>query len=139
MKEYQKNPTERLKSHILLEFDRIFGKTTTSPQLNEALKAIYNKKSEYLKVLEYPTVPLHNNGSERDIREYVIKRKISGGTRSNKGRDARDTYTSLDKTCKKLGISFYEYLLDRITGKKRHSSFTRYIKTESTATLRPLK
>ena len=28
----------------------------------------------------------------------------------------RDTFTSLKKTCRKLGISFWQYLLDRVTG-----------------------
>ena len=117
MKRYQENPTDELKKYLLSEFERIFGKTTSSHQLNKALMAIYKHKDELLKVLEYPSIPLNNNGSERDIREYVIRRKISGGTRSDKGREARDTYTSLAKTCMKLGISFWDYLGDRI-GKK---------------------
>ena len=55
-------------------------------------------------------MPLHNNDSERDIREYVKKRKISGSTRSDLGRKARDTFTSLKKTCGKLGVCFWDYL-----------------------------
>ncbi len=55
--------------------------------------------------------------SESDIREYVTKRKVSGSTRSSPGRRCRDTFTSLKKTCRKNGVSFWEYLLDRI-GKK---------------------
>jgi hypothetical protein len=57
-----------------------------------------------------------NNDSERDIREYVKKRKISGSTRSVAGRRARDTFTSLKKTCRKLKISFWQYLKDRVSG-----------------------
>jgi hypothetical protein len=53
--------------------------------------------------------------SERDIREYVIKRKISGSTRSDEGRLCRDTFASLKKTCKKQRISFWSYLLDRVS------------------------
>jgi hypothetical protein len=59
--------------------------------------------------------PLHNNLSENDIREYVKRRKVSGSTRSELGRRARDTFTSLKKTCRKLGVSFWQYLLDRIS------------------------
>ena len=69
-----------------------------------------------LRVLERPEVPLHNNGTERDIREYVKKRKISGGTRSAAGRRCRDTFTSLKKTCRKLGVNFWNYLQDRLRG-----------------------
>jgi hypothetical protein len=64
-------------------------------------------------VLERPDIPLHNNLSENDIREYVKKRKISGSTRSDVGKKCRDTFTSLKKTCRKLGISFWKYPDDR--------------------------
>ncbi|GAM52744.1 hypothetical protein EBME_1207 [bacterium endosymbiont of Mortierella elongata FMR23-6] len=43
------------------------------------------------------------------------KQKISGGTRSELGRQCRDTFFSLKKTCRKLGISFWDYLTDRIS------------------------
>jgi hypothetical protein len=36
-------------------------------------------------------IPLHTNDSERDIRDYVKKRKVSGVTRSDLGRQCRDT------------------------------------------------
>ena len=42
-------------------------------------------------------------------------RKISGGTRSETGRQCRDTFASLKKTCRKLGVSFWTYLNDRLT------------------------
>ena len=78
------------------------------------MKRLYDNKAELLLVLEKPEIPLHNNLSESDIREYVKKRKISGSTRSELGRRARDTFTSLKKTCRKLGISFWDYLRDRL-------------------------
>ena len=74
----------------------------------------YNK-AELLGVWEKPWLPLHNNLSECDIREYVKKRKISGSTRSEQGRRCRDTFTSLKKTCRKHGIAFWGYLIDRIS------------------------
>lgn len=57
---------------------------------------------------------MNNNISERDIRSIVTKRKVSAGTRSDDGRNARDTFASLAKTCLKLKISFLDYLKDRI-------------------------
>ncbi|MGI9274294.1 MAG: hypothetical protein ACR2PT_05470, partial [Endozoicomonas sp.] len=71
---------------------------------------------DLLLVLEYPWLPLHNNLSERQIREYVKRRKVSGGTRSELGRKSRDTFASLKKTCKQHGLSFANYLKDRLTG-----------------------
>ena len=66
-------------------------------------------------MLDHPQIPLHNNSSEGDIREYVKKRKISGSTRSEDGKQARDSFVSLKKTCRKLKLSFWQYLHDRLT------------------------
>ena len=61
-------------------------------------------------------MPLHNNGTESIIRGYVKTRKISGSTRNAAGRRCRDTFASLKKTCRKLGVSFWAYLGDRVRG-----------------------
>jgi len=114
LKAYKQNPKQAHKKRLETMFDKIFTQTTASASLNLALKRIYNNKSELLLVLERPDIPLHNNGAENAIREYVKRRKISGSTRSNAGRMCRDTFTSLKKTCRKLGVSFWQYLKDRI-------------------------
>jgi len=114
LKAYKQKPKSKDKKRLDGMFDDIFMQTTSSAVLNLVLKRIYNNKSELLLVLERPDIPLHNNGAENAIREYVKKRKISGGTRSDKGRTCRDTFTSLKKTCRKLGVSFWQYLKDRI-------------------------
>jgi hypothetical protein len=61
-------------------------------------------------VLQRPEIPLHTNGSENDVRCQVTKRKISGGTRSDLGRDCRDAFLGLAKTCAKLKNAFWDYL-----------------------------
>ena len=114
LKAYKENPTPVDKKRLSALFNDIFMQKTASATLNAALKRLYNNKSELLLVLERPDIPLHNNGAENAIREYVKKRKISGGTRSDTGRRCRDTFTSLKKTCRKLGVSFWQYLKDRI-------------------------
>lgn len=76
-------------------------------------------KKKLLLVLDRPEVPLHNNSSENEIRDEVKKRKISAGTRSKNGRLSRNTFLGLKKTCKKLGVSFYEYLLARLSHDKK--------------------
>lgn len=114
LKAYKQNPKPKGKNRLNDMFDEIFMQKTSSATLNAALKRIYNNKSELLLVLERPDIPLHNNGAENAIREYVKKRKISGSTRSESGRRCRDTFTSLKKTCRKLGVSFWQYLKDRI-------------------------
>jgi len=114
LKAYKQNPKAKDKKRLSAMFDEIFTQTTSSASLNAVLKRINNNKSELLLVLERPDIPLHNNAAENAIREYVKKRKISGSTRSESGRQCRDTFTSLKKTCRKLGVSFWQYLKDRI-------------------------
>ena len=82
--------------------------------LDRLLARLRANKEELLVVLERPEVPLHTNGSERDLRPQVIKRKISGGTRADLGRDCRDAFLGLLKTCAKLGIRFWDYLGARL-------------------------
>ena len=54
--------------------------------------------------------------SESQIREHVKRRKISGGTRSDAGRQCCDTFASLKKTCRQHDLSFWDYLKDRLNG-----------------------
>ena len=77
---------------------------------------MHKHRAALLLVLDRPEVPLHNNLSEGHLRDYVKKRKISGGTRSEWGRQARDTFASLKKTCRELGVNFWAYLQDRVRG-----------------------
>ena len=102
-----------MKISLTSRFDIIFTQKTRYETLNQLLKRIHKNKTELLLVLNRPDIPLHTNGSETDIRDFVKKRKVSGGTRSDEGRKCRDTFISLKKTCRKLGVSFWQYLTDR--------------------------
>jgi len=115
LKVYKENPSKGKKTELETCFDKLFTTKTCCITLDLALKRIHKNKLELLLVLERPDIPLHNNLSENDIREYVKRRKVSGSTRNDLGRRCRDTFTSLKKTCRKLGISFWKYLLDRVT------------------------
>jgi hypothetical protein len=112
LKAYKLNPNQEAEKNITKRFDELCATESCYP-LRDALQRLAKNKKELLLVLKYPEIPLHNNLSENDIREYVKKRKISGGTRSVLGRQYRDTFISLKKTCRKLGVNFWEYLLDR--------------------------
>lgn len=116
LKHYKLQPTAAQKKTLDSRFDEIFRQKTRYQLLNQTLKRINKNKSDLLRVLERPEIPLHTNGSEGDIRDYVKRKKVSGGTRSAVGRQCRDTFASLKKTCRKQGISFWHYLLDRLTG-----------------------
>jgi hypothetical protein len=114
LKAYRCEPTAKRKAELEAEFDRIFTSKTGFVTLDRLLARLYANKAELLKVLERPEIPLHTNGSENDIRCHVTRRKVSGGTRSDRGREARDTFLAPAKTCAKLGISFWNYLGARL-------------------------
>ena len=112
---YKVAPSPTFKQDINRQFDALFlHYPTTMPSLKKQLLKTYAKKRGLLQVLERPDTPLHNNLMETDAREVVVKRKISGGTRSLAGKRARDTFLSLKKTCIKLGVNFFHFLEDRL-------------------------
>lgn len=114
LKAWQQEPCPRRATALKARFDRIFTRRTGYVLLDRLLARLHRRRAELLRVLERPEIPLHTNGSENDIRACVIKRKVSGGTMSEDGRTARDVLLGLLKTCRKLGVSFYRYLGDRL-------------------------
>lgn len=133
LKDYKDQPSVERKRELGAVFESVFTTRTTFETLNQLLKRLYRNKSELLLVLDRPDVPLHTNGSESDIRDYVKKRKVSGGTRSDLGRQCRDTFASLKKTCRKQGISFWAYLHDRISHTNAIPPLPQYIRLHGTA------
>ena len=113
LKAYKQQPTEAKKVELTARFDTIFTTRTPFETLNQLLKRLYRNKAELLLVLERPDIPLHTNGSEQALRDPVKKRKVSSGTRSDLGRRCWDTFMSLKRSCRKLGVSFWRYLTDR--------------------------
>ena len=134
LKAYRRDPDKRRRGQLRARFDRIFRRRTGFATLDRLLERLHANKDALLVVLDRPEVPLNTNGSERDLRPQafrgasaavgpgsgscgpargVTRRKISAGTRSDIGRDCRDGFLGLMKTCKKLGISFWNYLGSR--------------------------
>jgi Transposase IS66 family len=114
LKDYKRAPTSERAAELSARFDRIFKRRTGYATLDKLLKRLLANKDELLRVLERPEIPLNTNASENDIRVVVTKRKVSGGTVSDKGRTARDVMLGLAKTCAKLKISFFHYLGARL-------------------------
>jgi hypothetical protein len=114
LKVYQTKPSKRRRLALRARFDRIFRRRTGFATLDRLLARLHANKTELLMVLERPEIPLHTNGAENDIRCQVVKRKVSGGTRSEAGRACRDAFLGLPLTCAKLGVSFWDYLGHRL-------------------------
>jgi hypothetical protein len=123
LKSYKEAPSAQERVRLFQLFDSLFNpeKPTLYQVLNDRLALTYAKRDRLLFVLDHPTTPLHNNLSETGGRGAKVKSKISGGTRSDKGRKAWDTFGSLNLTCRRLGICFYKYLMDRFLDLKQIS------------------
>ena len=110
----QTRPSSKRAAQLSARFDRIFKRRTGYPTLDHLLKRLLGRKDELLRVIERPGIPLNTNASENDIRAFVTKRKMSGGTVSEKAREARDVMLGLAKTRKKLIIPFLDDLGARL-------------------------
>lgn len=133
LKGYKESPSQKEQNRLAENFETIFTRKTDFETLNLALQRLHKNESELLLVLDRPEIPLHNNLSENDIREYVKRRKVSGSTRNEAGRRCRDTFTSIKKTCRKLGISFWQYIEDRLSGKNTIPPLPRLVEQASAA------
>lgn len=114
LKAYRASPGDSQGQTLRQRFDSIFRQRTGFTALDRLLGRLHAKEPDLLRVLEQPEIPLHTNGSENDIRCHVTRRKVSAGTRSDAGRDCRDAFLGLYRTCAKLGVSFWDYLGDRL-------------------------
>jgi len=128
LKAYKENPNEKHKQLMLDMFEEIFNVTSNYPELDNRLKLTYAKKDELLLVLDYPEIDIHNNLSENGIRTAVIKRKISNGTRTKQGTNAWENHLSILSTCKKLGIRYYDYILEIFKNEEHKLSLVDAIK-----------
>jgi hypothetical protein len=99
LKTYRLRPNSRRSAAWHARFDRIVLRRTGFITLDRLLKRLHANMAEFLMVLDRPETPLHTDGWENDIRCYVTRRKVSAGTRSNTGRDCRDAFLGLTKTC----------------------------------------
>jgi hypothetical protein len=114
LKAFKLAPSPERAAELRARFDRIFKRRTGYATLDRLLERLLANKDELLRVLDRPEIPLNTNASENDIRAVVTKRKVSGGTVSERGRLARDVMLGLAKTCAKLKISFFHYLGARL-------------------------
>jgi len=128
---YRGHPTAEDHIRLADKFDELFSTVTGYDALDERIAKTKAKKESLLMVLEHPEIPLHNNSAELAARKRVRRRKISFGTRSEDGTKAWDTFATLQATAKKLDISFFEYIYDRITGAYKMPSLADLISTRA--------
>ncbi|MDI6886362.1 MAG: transposase [archaeon] len=115
---FRENPGDEEKEKLENEFDELFSTETGYEELDKRIALTKEKKEELLLVLRFPEIPLHNNPAELALREPVVKRKISNGTRSEDGKTAWEKMMSILDTCKKQGVGFFDYIRDIFSGKR---------------------
>ena len=94
----------------------MYSTVTGYDALDERIAKTGAKKACLLMVLTHPEIPLHNNPAELGARARVRKRDVSFGPRTRAGAKAWDTFMTLAGTARKLGVSFYHYIHDRVSG-----------------------
>lgn len=121
LRKYKQKPAKKMKMKLKKEFNNLFNTVTGYEELDHRIQLTKAKKENLLVVLDYPEVPLHNNGSETEIREPVIKKRVSNGVRSEKGKLAWENNFTILRTCRKQGISYWEYMRNKFSGMKQES------------------
>jgi hypothetical protein len=116
---YRKKPTSAECLRLETEFDNLFSTHTGYDDLDQRITKTRANKASLLLVLKYPELPLHNNAAELGVRQRVRKRDVSFGPRTQDGVRAWDTFATLAATAKKLGVSFFRYLHDRISAENQ--------------------
>jgi hypothetical protein len=112
---YREQPTAQNRTQLEAQFDELFVTHTGYSDLDRRIAKTRAKKDSLLLVLKHPELPLHNNASELAVRQRVRKRDVSFGPRTPLGVRAWDTFMTLADTARKLKISFYAYIQDRIS------------------------
>jgi hypothetical protein len=129
LQHYRDGPTNKLAETLRKEFDELFSTRTGYTALDDRIAKTAAKKDELLTVLSHPEVPLHNNASELQARVSARRRDVSLHSRSVRGARSMDIFTTLVQTSKKLGVSAYAYLRDRIGRRFELPSLAKSIQT----------
>lgn len=131
LRQFKQRPTEADQIRLSDEFDRLFSTQTGYEQLDDRIAKTRSKKGELLAVLRHPDVPLHNNAAELAARVQARFRDVSFQTKSKAGTRAKDTFMSIVQTTKKLGVSAYAYIYDRVSGTYALPSLAQLIQEKS--------
>jgi hypothetical protein len=126
--EFRIKPDTEVAEQLYAEFDQLFSTKTGYDKLDERISKTKEKKETLLKVLTMPEIPLHNNAAELAARAKVRKRDVSLQTVTDKGTKASDTFMTIVQTAKKLDVSAYDYILDRVSNKFEMPSLAQLIR-----------
>ncbi|MEC4674376.1 MAG: IS66 family transposase [Nitrospirota bacterium] len=78
--------------------------------LQDVIKKVHRQKTRILTFVEHEGAPHHNNYGEYIIKKGVLKRKVSGGSKSAEGARAYARLQSIAMTCQLRNISFHRFV-----------------------------
>ncbi len=133
LQRYRASPSPQQATVLSAAFDTLFSTMTGYDALDQRIAKTKAKKDNLLMVLSHPEIPLHNNPAELGARQRVRKRDISFGPRTSDGTASWDTFMTLVATAKKLKVSFFAYIHDRVSGANALPSLSEIIKQRSPA------
>jgi hypothetical protein len=133
LQRYRASPSLAQAQQLSYQFDTLFSTVTGYEALDKRIAKTKAKKDKLLMVLKYPQIPLHNNPAELGARQRVRKRDVSFGPRTQDGVAAWDTFMTLAATAKKLGVSFFAYIYDRVSEAYLLPSLAELIRQQSSA------
>lgn len=85
-------------------------------QTHKQIKSLTKVKDKIFTFLLYPNVPPDNNGSERAVRNYKVKLKVSQQFKSPQGAKDYATLRSIIDTARKRGMNEFETIRDIFSG-----------------------
>ena len=125
--DYKLAPTDKWAKKLACDFDELFSPNTPYDMLNEQIKKTAVKKKSLLLVLDYPHLPIENNSAELGARTQARIRDIHLHTMSEEGTKAKDTFSTIVETAKKLGVNVFHYIYARLTGAAKVPSLSELI------------
>lgn len=89
------------------------------PKTRQLAREFLNDWDAIWTVVDHPELPLTNNAAERALRQWVIARKLSYGTRTAQGSRAFTLLASVIETCRQRQISPWPYLATVIAARRQ--------------------
>jgi transposase len=105
---------ERQQQAIYPECAQLLAEATAHPAGLRLQKRYRQHRGKLFLFLERADVPFDNNGSERDLRNSVVHRKVTDGFRSEWAPQTFATITTVVETAKKRGQGVFQTLLGGI-------------------------
>lgn len=102
-----------------IEIEQLLKTGQELPLAGTFCKQLYELRAALWVFIDVPGVEPTNNDAERTIRQYVIWRKTSFGTQTDRGNEFVERILTVIATRKRQGLKAYEYLVETMTAHLR--------------------